>query len=112
MSQFTLRYLPGQLVPHFSVTCGKCKVRSVATIASVPTDGTFAKTKTDAAEGLRACGWAQWRAYGWVCPTCDGSGIVEKVMAEPMPPTRPPCQHDRLNEDGICRRCGADRRGF
>jgi hypothetical protein len=22
------------------------------------------------------------------------------------------CQHERLNEDGICRQCGADRRGI
>lgn len=24
----------------------------------------------------------------------------------------PPCQHERLNEDGICRQCGADKRGI
>lgn len=29
-----------------------------------------------------------------------------------IPKTERRCGHDRLNEDGICRACGADRRGI
>ncbi len=40
-----------------------------------------------------------------------------KLMDEPyggheFKPKRTNCTHDRLNEDGICRTCGEDRRGL
>lgn len=42
-------------------------------------------------------------------PKCDAPvTLIEDVLNV----ARPPCRHERLNEDGICRACGADCRGF
>lgn len=42
--------------------------------------------------------------YGpWICMGC---GYAHKLEDDC------PCPHDRLNEDGICRRCGADKQGI
>jgi len=40
----------------------------------------------------------------WECPDENDSLLKMVGAAE--------CGHDRLNEDGICRACGADRRGM
>ena len=43
-------------------------------------------------------------------------GIARRVLVtvelaeEPALPLPQPCAHERLNEDGICRRCGEDQR--
>jgi hypothetical protein len=55
------------------------------------------------------------RCHGteWVCenhpdkPMDDGCGC-----GMPCSCFLPQCPHYRLNEDGICRACGADRRGM
>lgn len=33
-------------------------------------------------------------------------------LAACIPPPAEPCRHERLNEDGFCRTCSADRRGI
>ena len=33
-------------------------------------------------------------------------------LASEDAPTVAPCSHERLNEEGICRQCGADKRGI
>ncbi len=42
------------------------------------------------------------------CPAC-GQTIQ---LREPRTPDEAKCPHERLNEEGICRACGADRRGI
>jgi hypothetical protein len=71
----------------------------------------------------------------WLCATCGGAQEETKLITQDGPCThfhrdscpyclgtslnascfdrdgnRIGCPHDRLNEDGICRQCGADRR--
>lgn len=45
---------------------------------------------------------------------CRNSTIQEAcaLIADAYAYLQPSCVHDRLNEDGVCRTCGADRRGI
>jgi hypothetical protein len=46
----------------------------------------------------------------------EASRMIHRWEMEPIGEKKPhgkePCAHERLNEDGICRSCGADKRGI
>jgi hypothetical protein len=45
------------------------------------------------------------------CRYCEITFVTLKERAE-HEACHVPCKHDRLNEDGICRKCGTDQRGI
>lgn len=63
-----------------------------------------------------ACGHEVWhtqktRPHGYkVCAVCRAYDVIAQARVS-MPELKD-CTHERLNEDGICRACGADRRGI
>lgn len=53
----------------------------------------------------------------YVCHGCGQQFIAEPFVigvsyGKPPAAISKPCSHERLNEEGICRACGADKRGI
>jgi hypothetical protein len=64
-----MSHFPGQLVPAFAITCGKCKRHTITCIRSQ--EGGDARTPSEARRALFIAGWKMTRAWGLICATCD-----------------------------------------
>lgn len=68
-------------------------------------------------DGFRLLAWELLGKYSITAEVIRKSGILGVFSASQQngpgaSSAKPKCSHDRLDEDGICRQCGADRRGI
>ena len=86
---------------HGMETCHECK--GTVLVEEQPTHCEDCSQDCDYHEGAE-------------CPTLYGLHLELKrklaALAPQQPQEKQPCPHERLNEDGMCRQCGNDRRGI
>jgi hypothetical protein len=66
----------GRIVPSFAVSCGKCRRAHEEAIG--------ARTRAEASRDLKRAGWALTRAWGYICPECDGDLNFAVQSLEPQ----------------------------